>query len=107
MAKAVEDIVNGMLNSSESSLEFLDGLLLPLGFDLLELDLALGASLEAADQLLQILILVEVGPEGSSQVVEFSLVLLSDLGQGDHGCVFLVHQFAESSFALDEAVGDI
>jgi len=48
-----------------------------------------------------------VGPEGSSQVVEFSLVLLSDLGQGDHGCVFLVDQFAESSFALDESVGDI
>jgi len=37
-----------MLNKSGSSLEFLDGFLLPLGLCLLELDLALGSPLEAA-----------------------------------------------------------
>ena len=48
-----------------------------------------------------------MGPEGSSQVVELTLVFLSNVGQSNNSCVFLVDQFAEGSFSLDEAVRDV
>ena len=48
-----------------------------------------------------------MGSEGSCQVVELTLILLSHVGQSHHSCVFLVNQLAESSLSLDEAVGDV
>ena len=90
----------------ESCLEFLDSFSLALSLDLLELDLALGSSLEPTDDLAEILVLVEVGSEGGGEVVEFVLVFLADLSEGDDGGVLLVDQFAEGSLSLHEAVGD-
>ena len=71
------------------------------------MNLALEASLEAAPSLFEFLVLVVVGPEGSGEVVKFSLVFLPDLGQGHGGGVLLVDQFAEGSLSLDEAVWDV
>ena len=91
----------------ESGLELLDGLFLLLSNNLLVFDLALGSSLESAHQLAQLLVLVEVSPEGSSQVVDLTLVLLSHVSQGHHCSILLVDQSAEGSLSLDEGVGDV
>ena len=48
---------------STSRVEFLDSLSLLLGDDLLELDLALGSSLESSHQLAEFLVVIEVGSE--------------------------------------------
>ena len=48
-----------------------------------------------------------MSPEGSGEVVALSLVFLPDLGEGHGGGVLLVHQFAEGSLSLDEAVWDV
>ena len=92
---------------STSCVEFLDGLSLLLGDHFLELDLALGSSLESSHQLAQLLVVVEVGPEGRGKVVDLSLVLLPHVSQRQHCCVLLVDQLAEGGFSLDEAVGDV
>lgn len=63
----VKDFSNKLscdLNNSESSIELLDGFSLLLGDHFLELDLALGTSLESSHQLAELLVVVEVSPEG-------------------------------------------
>ena len=45
--------------------------------------------------------------ESSSEIVELTLVFLSDLSQGDNSGVLLVNQFSEGSFSLDECVWDV
>ena len=95
------------LNNSESSIELLDGFSLLLGNHFLELDLALGTSLESSHQLSELLVVVEVGPEGRGEVVDLSFVFLSHVGQGKDGSVLLVHELSKGGFSLDEAVGNV
>lgn len=45
--------------------------------------------------------------ESDSQIAEFTLVLLSDFGQSNCGGILLVNKFAQGSFSLHEAVGDV
>ena len=95
----------GDLNKSESGLEFLDGFLLLLGDYFLVLDLTLGTTLESTDQLSKFLVIVEVSSEGSSQVVDLTLIFLPHVSQSHHCSILLVDQSAEGGLPLDEAVG--
>ena len=91
----------------ESSLKLLDGFSFSFGFDLIELDLTLGTSLESSDHLSELLVLVEVSSEGRCEVVQLGFVFLSDLGQGKDGGVLLVDELSEGSFSLNKAVRDV
>lgn len=91
----------------ESGVKFLHGFSLFFSFSLLVFDLALESSLESSPSLFKFLVVVEVSSESSSQVVELSLIFLSDFGQGNGGGVLLVDELSEGSFSFDEAVGDI
>ena len=91
----------------ESGVKFLHGFSLSFSFGFLEFDLTLESSFESSPSLFKILVVVEVSSESSSQVVEFSLIFLSNFGQGDGGGVLLVDELSEGSFSFDEAVGDI
>jgi hypothetical protein len=48
-----------------------------------------------------------VSAEGSSQVVKFSLIFLSNFSEGHSSGIFLVDELAQGSFSLDEAVRDV
>ena len=80
-----------MLNKFDQALSFLIASFSLSASAFFEFDLALGSSLETTDQLLQIFVLVEVGSEGSSQIVELSLIFLSNFGQSNHCGVLLVN----------------
>ena len=95
------------LNKEESSFKFLKGFFLFLSLSFLELDLALESSLETSPGLFVLFVLVVVGSESSSQVVQLPFVFLSHLSQGDCGGVFLVDKLSEGSFSLNEAVRNV
>lgn len=75
--------------------------------ELVVFNLTLGTLLEATDLFSHIGVVVEVGSEGSGQVVEFSFVFLSDFSQGNDGGVLLVNELSESGLSSDEAVWDV
>ena len=70
-------------------------------------NLTLGTSLESSDGFAELLVIIEVGSEGSGKVVDLSFVFLSNVSNGENGGVLLVDKFSEGSFSLDEAVWDI
>lgn len=71
------------------------------------LNLTLGTSLESSDSLSKLFVVIEVGSESRSKVVDFSFVFLSNVSNGEDGGVLLVNKLSEGSFSLDEAVWDI
>jgi len=69
--------------------------------------LTLGSSLESTNGFAELFVFIKVNSEGSSKVAEFSLVFLSYFSESNNCGVFLMHKFAQSSFSLDKAVGNL
>ena len=70
-------------------------------------NLTLGTSLESSDSFAELFVIIEVGSEGTCEVVEFSLVFLADFGEGNNGGVLLVDEASEGRLSLDETVWDV
>jgi hypothetical protein len=87
--------------------EFSDGLFFLDSLDSIELGLTLGTSLESSDGSSEFSVFIEVGSEGSGQVVKLGLVFLSDVSQGDTGGVLLVDQSSQIGSSSNETVWDV
>ena len=100
-------LVMMIINTSTKHTPFLDGFFLLFGNHFLILNLTLGTSLESTDGFAELFVIIEVGSEGSSKVVDLSFVFLSNVSNGEDGGILLVDKSSEGSFSLNEAVWDI
>jgi hypothetical protein len=48
-----------------------------------------------------------VGSESGGKIVDFTLIFLSNVSEGDNSGILLVDKSSEGGFSLDEAVWDI
>jgi hypothetical protein len=87
--------------------ELSDGFLFLDSLDSIELGLTLGTSLESTDGSSKFSVFVEVGSEGSGQVVQFGFIFLSNIGQSDTGGVLLVNQSSQISSSSNETIWDV
>lgn len=78
-----------------------------LGNEFIVFNLTLLTLLESSDLLSHVNVVVEVGSEGSGQVVNFSLVFLSDIDDGNARSVLLVAELTEFGGSPDEAVRNV
>ena len=99
--------LNRSIGSSSHTLCSLDSFSFFLGNEFIVFNLTLLTLLESSDLLSHVNVVVEVGSEGSGQVVNFSLVFLSDIDDGNARSVLLVAELTEFGGSPDEAVRNV